>query len=365
MKRKTFEKGFRKVVSIASSLALILAAVLVGFSVPRVLAAELTGGSLSLSDSTPSQTSVTYTADWNNVTTSAIKCIQLKFNTAADGSGTAPTGMTTTSAAFGGTSDYIPTPASWAVDAALNGTVKITYATGEAPALATNRTVVLTGITNGSTADTAYYLIFNTYNNADCSTSGVDNGTITFIFTTGQAVSLSVDPTLSFTIAGVASAQTVNGATTNITTTATTIPLGTVTTSTNGIGAHDLTVSTNAGSGYTVFTRYSAVPTNAASDTITDHTGTNASPTSFSAAGTEAFGYTTNDATLGTGTTDRFTAAPGNKWAAFTTSNLEVAYNAAAVSTQTTRTGYQTGIAATTEPGSYTTTLTFTATPAY
>jgi hypothetical protein len=324
-------------------------------------AAVLTSGSVAISDSRPSTASVSYTLDFSNVTTSAIKCIKAVFSTQASG-GSVPTGFTSTSAALSGSSDYIPTPASWSVNAATNGTVLITYATGETPASASGRTVILTGITNGSTADTAYYLQFNTYNNVDCSSSAVDSSTIAFIYTTGQAVSVTVDSVLTFTVNAVTSSQTVNGATTTVATTSTTIPFGTVTSSANAIAAHDLTISTNSDNGYTTYIRYTGDLTSGA-NTITDlATHTNASPGSFSAAGTEAFGYTTNDATLGTGTAGRFIS---DKWAAFDTTNYEVAYAAAPVSSETTRVGYQVGVSGSTDAGVYTTTVIITATPVY
>jgi hypothetical protein len=299
----------------------------------------------------------------SGITLSAIKCMKLVFSDAASG-GSVPSGMTTTSAAYNAAgSDYVPDVQTWTVDASVNGTVEITNATGETPASATDGTVLLTGITNGNTAEVGYFLQFSTYNNVDCSSSAVDSGVTTFIYTTGQAVSLTVDPSLSFTVAGVASGQSVNGVTTTVTSTDGTIPFGTVTTSANSIAAHDLTVTTNAGSGYTVYTRYTQAPTNG-THSITDWTGTNAAPTTFSAAGTEAFGYTTNDSTLGTGTAGRFTSA--SNFAAFTTSNLEVAYSAAAVASDVTRVGYQVGIAGTTPAGTYNnSTVIFTATPAY
>lgn len=324
-------------------------------------AATLTTGSVAISDSRPSTASVSYTIDFSNVTTSAIKCIKAVFSTQASG-GSVPTGFTSTSAALSGSSDYIPTPASWTTDASANGTVKITYSSGETPASASSRTLVLTGITNGSTADTAYYLQFSTFNNTDCATSPVDSSTIAFIYTTGQAVSVTVDSTLTFTVNSVASSQTVNGATTTVATTSSTIPFGTVTASANAIAAHDLTISTNSDNGYTTYIRYTGDLTSGA-NTIDDlATHTNASPGSFSAAGTEAFGYTTNDSTLGTGTAGRFIS---NKWAAFDTTNYEVAYAATPVSSETTRVGYQVGVAGTTDAGVYTTTVIITATPVY
>ena len=277
-----------------------------------------------------------------------------------------PTGMVTSGVTLSGTSTYMPTPGSWTASSATPGTVKVTFATGETPAGASARTLVLGGITNGSTAETGYFVQFSTYNNIDCVSSPIDTGVTTFIYTTGQAVSLTVDPALAFTIDALAGSQVVNGVTTTVASTDGTIPFGTVTSSANSIAAHNLTVTTNAGSGYTVYTRYTQAPTNG-SHSITDWTGTNASPSTFSAAGTEAFGYTTNDATLsvtGDGT-DRFTN-PASQFAAFTTSNAEVARSTAAVTSEITKVAYQVGISGTTPAGTYNnSTVIFTATPAY
>lgn len=155
--------------------------------------------------------------------------------------------------------------------------------------------------------------------------------------------------------------------TTTVASTDGTIPFGTVTTSANGVAAHDLTLTTNAGSGYTVYTRYTQAPTNGV-DSINDlATYTNLTPGNFSAAGTEAFGYTTNDTTLSTAGygANRFTT-PASQFAAFTTSNAEVAYSTAAVTSEVTRVGYQVGIAGITPAGTYAnSTVIFTATPAY
>ncbi len=348
---------------LASTLALAVGLTPLTPVLSGVSAASLTGSKVALSDSRPSGTSVSYDLEFDNVTTSAIKCLKVEFDTAADGTGGKPTGLDITSAALSGSSDYIPTPASWSVsNNNTTGVSSITFATGETPAGATDRNVILTGITNGSTAETGYYAIFSTYNNTDCTSSGVDTGIGTFIYVTGQAVSLTVDPTIAFNVAAVASSQTVNGATTTVTSTDGTIPFGTVTTGALSIAAHDATVTTNAGSGYTIYIRYTAKPTSGSND-IDDHSGSNAAPSAMSA-GTEAFGYTTNDSSL-SGTATRFTdSAP--EYAAFTTSNAEVAYSAAAVSSETTRIGYAVGISGTTPAGTYgASTVILTATPAY
>ena len=180
---------------------------------------------------------------------------------------------------------------------------------------------------------------------------------------TTVAVSATVASSITLTIAGVNSGQgVVTGVTTTVTTDATSVAFGTVSDAANQIAAHDLTVSTNATNGYTTNTKDNQVLTSGG-DTITDWTGTNATPTEpFASPGTEAFGYTTDDILLGTGDTDRFVTTTGGMWAAFeVNTDREVAYYDNAVQDQTTRIGYQIGVAATTEAGTYTNTVTYTA----
>jgi hypothetical protein len=225
---------------------------------------------------------------------------------------------------------------------------------------------VIAGVTNSSVNNTSYWLRFNTYNNTDCATSPVDNTTMGFIFTQGSTLSLTVDQTLTFTVNSVATSQSCGGGTSTSGSTATTIPFGTVTTAANGLVCQDLTASTNATNGYTIFARYTAAPTNGTGQTIDPVSGSNASPGSFPAAGaTEAYGYTTNDQTLGTGTANRFYNGSTYSYAAMTTSNAEVAYESAGVSSTTYRIAHQVGITALTDPGTYSTTVIYTCTPVY
>jgi len=180
---------------------------------------------------------------------------------------------------------------------------------------------------------------------------------------TSVAVSATVASSITLTIAGVASTTTVvTGVTTTVTTNATSVAFGTVDNTANQIAAHDLTVSTNAINGYTTNAKYDHALQISSTTTITDWTGTNATPTKpFASPGTEAFGYTTNDAVLGTAPTGRFSTTTGGMWAKFETGDKEVAYDAAPQASQTTRIGYQVGVAAITEAGTYTDTVTYTA----
>jgi hypothetical protein len=91
---------------------------------------------------------------------------------------------------------------------------------------------------------------------------------------------------------------------------------------------------------------------------LADFTGTNGSPTAFSAAGTEAYGYTT----AGTGEA-QFSS---NKWSKFNhTSNDPIATESVPDSAISFNTGFQVGIAGTTKPGTYQTTVVYTCTPVY
>lgn len=358
----------RKTHTIRRRLGLVGLLLLLVALIPNltVHAATLSAASVSVADPRPSATS-NYTFQASSVTTGApglIRCIKMVYADTATGSGV-PTGMSTNG---GGTlldtagTTFVPTPASWTLNKPANGTLTLTNAAGESPASAATRRVSINGIVNSSVADTKFWLRFNTYSNADCATGPVDSTSILFILTNASTLSLTVDQTLTFTVNPVASGQACNGATSTQASTSTTIPFGTVTAAGNAVVCQDLTAATNATSGYTIFARYTGQPTNTLAQTIANHTGSNALPTVFSAAGTEAYGYTTNDFTLGTGTAGRFNA---NLWAAMTTTNAEVAYEAAGVNSTTYRIGHQAGVSTLTRPGTYTTTVIYTCTPVY
>ena len=288
-------------------------------------AAQLTIASVAAGDSRPSAANVTFTFTASNVTLSTIRCIREVYADTSGGS-IVPTGMSTAAATFDTTnSTFMPTPGAWTFTRPANGTLQLVSAAGEIPASAAARKLVFGAITNGST------------------------------------LSLTVDPTLSFTVNAVAGGQACNGATSTQASTATTIPFGTVTSAANSIVCQDLQVATNATNGFTVYSRYTSKPQSGA-NLIADTSGTNTAPAAFSAPGTEAYGYTTNDSTLGTGTANRFSS---NLWAAMTNTNSEVAFEAAGVTSTLYRIGHQVGISSTTRPGTYVTTIIYTCTPVY
>ncbi len=355
LKKRLNTKRGRKIASIVAVLSLIFSPFL--YNLQYAHAAGLTVASNQVTDSRPSATNVQYVTKWTFPGTTTIKCMNVQFTTTASGS-TEPVGMSTTGASKNAIVGGVATPASWTLYGTVDGTLQYEDSTGDSTT-ATAITITTNGITNPSSAGVIYAQI-KTYSSLTTHTcSGlVDSATIAFSIITGQALSVTVDPSLSFSINGVASGS-VNGATITADTTVTpnTIPLDNVNPTHNAIAAEDLVVSTNATNGYTVYASYSGTLSDGAGHTIADWTGTNGSPTLFSAVGTSAFGYTTSNTNLA-----RFQT---NKWAKFETWGYPVASNTTKVSSDTTRIGYQVGVNATQEAGLYTTTIILTATPSY
>jgi hypothetical protein len=344
---------------IISLIVTLLAAVLI---LPTIAsAAVVTSGSLLLSDPRPSTSGVTYTFSASGFTTGTnIGCAELVFNTAANGSGSVPAGMTTSASTYTGSTLV---GGGWTVANPGNGTIRITNGTPAAPNTSGN--IVWGNITNAS-SEGPYYALFTTYTTSGCSVA-VDSTVVAFVIVNGEPVQLTIDPSLTFSVNGVGSGLSVNGVNTTVDSSGGSVNFGNaVTASTNGISAHELAVGTNAPNGYTVYIRHSGDLTNGALDTITNWTGTNAAPTAISGFGTELWGYTTADNDLsGPGSIDRFTNG-GPFWAGFTTSNAPVMDNPSApASTETVRVGHQVGVASTTEAGTYQTVIIYTAASVY
>ncbi len=333
------------VIAFASLLLIMSLAI-----VPFASAATLSDASLELSDPRPSQTA-DYTFSASNFTTATtLRCIDVRLNSQADGSGSAPAGINT--ASFTLDSSSVITVANWSEDSSTSGLLSIENSAGEAPA--TSGELVFSGIQNGNTTDT-YYAIVTTYSDAGCTTQ-IDSVTVAFAYTDGTLVELSIEPTLTFNCLPVGASESVNGATTSVASTCSGIDFGnSVTATQNGVAAHELEVSTNATGGYVIYIRHTG-PLSNGSDSIANHVGTNADPVAFPGFGTEAWGYTTDD--LG-----RFTS---NLWAGFTTLNELVSENTSAtVGTDNFFVGHQVGIDAETPAGTYQTTVVYTVVSTY
>lgn len=239
----------------------------------------------------PSQQTVSYTST-NAVT--AGQTIRIGYTdawtipttfTAADFAGT--TGMTVVAACGAGTDEVTVSSSN------TNGdkNVTLTVCSGDTVPAGSKSIVIGTAtgtrITNptkvaaAGTADIYRITIGGTQ---------TDSGDALVAIIEGVAVSVTVSESLSFSIAGVAAAScTEGGSATAVTTTATTVPFGTISTPNAFFkGCHDLTVSTNAGGGYAITVEEdTSLNRTGAGDLTIDDTGCDSGPC------TEVIGATT------------------------------------------------------------------------
>ncbi len=357
-----------------STLAIFLIVALLNFLfspffVAKVQAGSLTSSKVTITDSRAGITGVSNTFAFTTAVTGTIGIVEFLYCTTASGTCTTPTGLVTTAGVQSTVTGLSASTSAFGT----NGTITLTVTTPASITSGTAISALYTTLTNPTGADTTYFVRITTKTSAPATIDGPTSVAFAILTSTSIAVTASVDPTFTFTIAGVSSGGTVNGATTNITATAATIPFATLVDGTAKIAAHDLTVTTNALVGYQVTVKALADPPLAdAANNFDKWTGTNASPTVWpSPAGTAAnvntalFGYTTNDATLESGTVDRFTSAGGLKWAGVNSSAEQAAYSATGVLAQVTRVGWEAEINEFQPPGSYTGTVILVATPTY
>lgn len=367
-------------VSLIITLLLIVPPLSNYFIMQNVLAGTLTLSALTISDSRASNTGTTHSFSFTTATTGTVASVRFEYCTASTGTCTGPTGLTigtavgSVSGIGAGTGGVASNVATYTVSspASINNGVAIT--------------IPWTNVTNPSTADTSFFVNITT---RDGSNATIDTAQVAAAVLTDTSISVtaSIGPTFTFTVdpvdgssdtsgIGLVNGQ-VNGATLDVVTTANTIPFGTLADEDPNTAAHDITVETNSVNGYQVTVKYidpgSSAPLNDGANNIDNFTGTNASPTSWATGApaggvanvnTGFFGYTTEDFTLGTGTTNRFSS---NNWAGFSTTPAELIYNAAAPAggSESKRVGWRAEVNELQPAGNYTGTVILVATPTY
>ncbi len=141
---------------------------------------------------------------------------------------------------------------------------------------------------------------------------------------------LAATSTLNATTTSVSAGYTIDGFTSDVSTTPTTIPFGDVPINNSYYAVQQLALSTNATEGYQVFAYMDQPLTNTYGGTIAPVLGTNAVPTSWASGCTSGmtgcFGYHTSDDVLFGGSV-RFAA--DDSFAAMTTTPSEIIYSAA------------------------------------
>ncbi len=171
---------------------------------------------------------------------------------------------------------------------------------------------------------------------------------------------------LEFTINGISAGIGTEGETTDITTTSTSIPFGTLGIGTPKAAAQRLTVSTNGTQGYKIYTYERQQLLSEGGSTIDPVTGTNASPlgwaTGCSALADGCYGYHSGEDVLDGGST-RFAA--DDTFAQFSSSPHEIAFNNGPIENKSTDILYRILARDEQESGSYSANIVYIVTPVF
>lgn len=233
-------------------LAIIVCLVLTYLFIFQTRAAVISEREVRLTDSRPSQTGVTYDFRGDTTATST-RCIRMRFCTSPNTSESCvvPTGMVTTSATKITTGWNVFNQANWTLNNAINGDLRLTYATGENGG--NDSSWVVGNITNPSNASgETNYVWINTYGDTDCSSAAIDDGVVAFATVPGVTVSATILETLTFSVNGVIATNCPTTGGTKRPSTSTTVPFGTINADTFYDCCQDLRVATNANNGYDV-----------------------------------------------------------------------------------------------------------------
>lgn len=171
--------------------------------------------------------------------------------------------------------------------------------------------------------------------------------------------------TLTFTVSGLPSGTNTAGIVTDVTTTATTIPFGSISTSSPLEAAQRLTLSTNAVVGYIVRMYQTQQLSKDNNRSIPLVSGTNASPLAWSipTGQSGAYGYHTTDATLGDSLATRF--ADNDTYAQLDGTAREVAYSSIPIANDSTDIVFKLELTSTQMAGVYNNTLVYIVTPIF
>jgi hypothetical protein len=180
------------------------------------------------------------------------------------------------------------------------------------------------------------------------------NDEVVLASTTATYPSLTTEGALlTFSISGIDASTLTEGTTTDVSTTATSVPFGTLTINHGKIAAQRLTVSTNATEGYQIFV-FQRQGLTSGSGEIDPVTGTNPSPgawTSVCDSGAEScYGYHAGDDSLFGGSA-RF--APDDTFARFDSSPYEIVYNPYSVTNEITDVVFKVLARDAEDPGDY------------
>jgi hypothetical protein len=323
-------------------------------------AAQITSRKVTLGSSAASA-STSYTLSTAALpTATAVQSLELVACTTASGACTTPTGFTSVGSATTGITTGLGTNTGWTNNTAAAGKLRITNTNAVAPSGAVS--VPWTAVTNPSATNTTFFLRMTTYSDTAWTTA-IDSGVIAVSTSTSISLTASVDEALTFCTgtSGITSSSCAGA-------TGSSVDLGTLTTTSTGSGTSQFGITTNAGSGYAV--TYNGATLTSGANTITaiggsatastqgtEQFGVNLKANATPSIGSEVAGAGSAVAAAPYATADNFAFVAGSAQTMVNQGSSD-AFRLFTVS-------YIANIAASTEPGTYTTTLNYVATPTF
>lgn len=304
-------------------------------------AAEITSRKLTLGSSVASATT-TYGFSFVLPSSTAVESVAAQLCTTASGSCTTPSGFSVTGSTLSSQPTNLGAASGWTVNTATAGSLRILDASNSTAPSGTT-TITWSNVTNPSATNATFFARITTYSDSAWTTA-IDTGTVA-ASTAGQVtVTANIDEALTFTLSG------------------TTVPLGTLTTSTTGSGTSTMTASTNGQSGYSItvngttltFGSYTipALATQTASTQNSSQFGINLVSNSTPSVGSNVTGSGSGAATSNYGTTNDFRFVTGDS----------VASASGATNSNTYTTSYIANVDGAQQAGAYSTALTYIAT---
>lgn len=271
-------------------------------------------------------------------------------------SGGVPSGMTTTSFTLGSVTGGSVT-GTWSAFNSTNGTLQ--FQDSAQTSTSTGSPIVAVGNTITNTSLGTFYAQVTTYSTVSsnvCSTVVDQSNVIALETHSGVSATLTIQPSITFSVANYGSAVNGSGDSTFVSTTATTVPFGTVSGGNTAQGSQILTVTTNAAHGYNMYISYTAQMA-AGATTFRDQNGTPASPNNYDGSSTQSsLGYTADNANVSFGS---------NKWAGMSTTQQKFAAQTAAINGDATHIEFKIEPSTTQAAGSYSTTVIYDVAPSF
>ncbi len=319
-------------------------------------AAQLSGRSLSLSNSSGGATGVSYTFASAALPTSgtAVKSLKVQFCTAASGACTTPSGFSSSASTLSSQPTGLGAGSGWTANTSSSGELRILNA-----ANATTPSGVVSvpwgGVVNPTANNTTFYGIITTYSDAAWATP-LDSGVVAVSTSQQIQVNLSVLETLTFCTGTAITGQNCG------TVTGSTVSLGNASISSTNSGTSVMAAATNATTGYTIAVygttltsggnTITALASQTASSVGSSQFGINLKANTTPSVGANVTGTGSATATANYATADSFRYVSGDS----------IASVGAPTNGNTFTVSYMANIAGTTAPGTYTTNLTYVAT---